>query len=104
MERQLDLSQKSAEQTRQRYAKGTTDFLRFLTTLLNHQTLQRNYLRAQRELVQYRISLYRALSGSWEMQRSNLKVSSRGRTATGAEAGRGADTVYLEGDSVNVIK
>lgn len=44
------------------------DFTRYLTTLLAHQRLQRTHLQAQRELVQFRIDLYRALGGAWELE------------------------------------
>jgi outer membrane protein TolC len=101
LEKQLDLSQKSTDQTRDRYAKGTMDFLRFLTTLLNHQTLQRTYLQAQQELVQFRINLYRSLSGSWQLQRSDMKMAARGRAAA---RGGASDAVHYEGDSENVTQ
>ena len=64
---QLDLSRQSTEQTRENYTRGTMDFTRYLTTLLGYQRLQRTYLQAQRELVEFRINLYRALGGSWEL-------------------------------------
>ena len=47
--------------------KGAMTFLRYLTTLLQHQELQRNVLRSELAMLEYRISLYRALSGGWEM-------------------------------------
>ncbi len=62
---QLELSGKSIDQTRDRYTKGTADFTRYLTTLLEHQRLQRAYLQARLDAVLFRISLYRALSGGW---------------------------------------
>ena len=65
--RQVELSRKSVDQTRDKYAKGAGDFLRFLTALQSHQRLQRTQLQARRELVQFRISLYRALGGSWAL-------------------------------------
>lgn len=66
---QVDLSRQSTEQTRQNYMKGAGEFLRFLTTLLGHQKLQRSHLGARRELIQHRISLYRALGGGWDLPR-----------------------------------
>ena len=65
---QVDLSRQSTEQTRENYMKGAGNFLRFLTTLLSHQRLQRTHLQARRELIQFRIDLYRALGGSWQMK------------------------------------
>lgn len=64
---QLALAQKSTEQTRDNYAKGAMDFTRYLTTLLAYQRLQRTHLQARRELVQFRIDLYRALAGDWPL-------------------------------------
>ena len=65
---QLELSQQSTDQVMKSYIKGTESFLRFLTTLLSHQQLQQTNLQAQRELIQYRIDLYKALGGSWPME------------------------------------
>jgi NodT family efflux transporter outer membrane factor (OMF) lipoprotein len=67
--RQIDLSQKATERTLDQYSKGGADFTRYLTTLLNYQRLQRTYVAAQRDLVLFRIDLYRALAGSWPLDR-----------------------------------
>ena len=67
--RQLDLSQKATDQTLENYTKGTTEFTRYLTTLLAHQRLQRSSLTARRDLVRLRIELYRALAGGWALPR-----------------------------------
>jgi outer membrane protein, multidrug efflux system len=64
---QLELSQKSTKQIQENYIGGAMTFTRYLTTLLSHQKLQRNYLQAQRNLLQYRLDLYRALAGSWSL-------------------------------------
>jgi len=68
LDRQIVLSNQSMEQTRERYIYGDMDFLRFLTTILNHQSLQRSRISAGRQLIAYRISLYRSLAGGWEME------------------------------------
>ena len=72
---QLRLSRLSTEQTRLGYIKGTTTYLRFLTTVLNHQQLQRTHLLASRELIQHRINLYRALGGGWNMTPPDTKTT-----------------------------
>lgn len=69
LQKQLELSQASADQTREKYICGAMDFLRVLTALLSYQNLERNYIRAQRELIEHRINLCRALAGSWTMNR-----------------------------------
>ncbi|HUS91596.1 MAG TPA: TolC family protein [Phycisphaerae bacterium] len=66
LSKQVELSGQSVERTRDQYTKGTTEFLRFLTTVLEDQRLQRTWLQAQRDLVLFRIDLYRALGGGWE--------------------------------------
>ncbi|MFO7897965.1 MAG: TolC family protein [Planctomycetota bacterium] len=68
--RQLDLSRRATERTLDSYIKGPLDFTRYLTTLLEHQRLQRTVLQARRRRVQYRIDLYRALAQSWAPERS----------------------------------
>jgi NodT family efflux transporter outer membrane factor (OMF) lipoprotein len=65
--RQLELARQAAEQNLDNYTKGTTDFTRYLTSLLTYQNLQRSSLRARRQLVGFRIDLYRALAGRWEL-------------------------------------
>lgn len=72
--RQLELSQQSLDRTRDSYTKGAMDFLRLLTSLLSHQNLQRNHLRARRELVRFRINLYRALGGGWQLRQPQDKA------------------------------
>ena len=69
LERQLDLASKSAAQTRDRYIKGAEDYLRVLTSLQSYQRLPRSVLAARRELIEFRIDLYRALGGGWELTR-----------------------------------
>jgi outer membrane protein TolC len=66
--RQRELSRQAAEQTRQRYIKGSEDFIRYLTTVLSYQRLQRTTLQARLDLVLYRIELYRALAGGWPLE------------------------------------
>ncbi|MDP6634722.1 MAG: TolC family protein [Phycisphaerae bacterium] len=52
--------------TRQRYANGdkAVDYLRILAALESHQRLERTILQARRELIDFRIGLYRALAGN----------------------------------------
>lgn len=72
VDQQLDLSRKVIDQTRDRYAKGAMDYLRVLAALQSHQRLQRARLQGRQELTQFRINLYRALGGSWDMQRARV--------------------------------
>jgi len=64
---QNSLLQSASGQIKDRYMHGSETFLRFLTTLLSYQDLQRSELQAQEQLIEYRISLYRALAGGWDI-------------------------------------
>jgi NodT family efflux transporter outer membrane factor (OMF) lipoprotein len=77
LRRQLTLSQAAMERLRERYRSGSGDFLRVLSAEISHQTLERNLLTAERQRLEYRIALYRALSGGLELQRPDLQTVSR---------------------------
>ena len=77
LDRQLALSAAVAEQTQRRYLTTGTDYLRALTALQSHQRHQRSRLQAERQLVEFRISLYRALGGGWEMHRPAALAAAR---------------------------
>jgi NodT family efflux transporter outer membrane factor (OMF) lipoprotein len=70
LDKQLKISDEVIVKTRQRYANGdrAVDYLRTLATLESHQRLERTALFARRELIDFRIALYRALAGSVEGQ------------------------------------
>ncbi len=68
LNKQLSFSEAVVEQTRQHYIHGEMDFFRFLGAVSSHQNLQRNQLQAERDLIEYRINLYRALAGSWNVK------------------------------------
>jgi len=63
LDRQLDLSSKTVANLRLRYLRGATDYLDVLDALLTGQSLQVDALTARRQLLDYRINLYRALAG-----------------------------------------
>ncbi len=69
IERQLRLSKATMRQLVRKYRNGTADFLHILDELRTLQTLQRQRLSAQFELVRHRINLYRALAGTWDLNR-----------------------------------
>ncbi|NOQ65442.1 MAG: efflux transporter outer membrane subunit [Methyloprofundus sp.] len=71
LDEQYTLSKLANEQIRLRYMYGSMDFLRLLTVQINLQSLDRNRLAARRQLIEYRISLYRALAGGWYIERSS---------------------------------
>lgn len=63
LSRQLEIAAQTIEQAGNRYRQGSEDYQRVLTSLLNHQSLQRQVLNNQRKLLENRTGLYRALSG-----------------------------------------
>lgn len=73
---QSSLLQTVSGQIKDRYMHGSETFLRFLTTLASYQELQRSELQAKEQLIEYRISLYRALAGGWDMDQQQ-KVGSQ---------------------------
>ncbi len=69
LKKQLNLARGATERVRDVYSTTGQDFLRYLTTLLGYQRLQRTTLTAERDLVLFRIDLYRALAGGWPLPR-----------------------------------
>jgi len=65
LDRQIDVASNTLREARKRYGQGLNDYLPVLTALATVQQLERDRLGAQRDLVLFRISLYRALGGSW---------------------------------------
>jgi NodT family efflux transporter outer membrane factor (OMF) lipoprotein len=60
---QVQLARQASSIIRLRYINGAIDFLRVLSALLSQQSLERNLLQAQVQLIEFRINLYRALAG-----------------------------------------
>lgn len=52
---------------RRSYSRGTVDFLNVLTATTSQQSLEQQLLTARRELIENRVTLYRALSGGLPM-------------------------------------
>lgn len=67
LDKQLALSQQAYQQIQLRYRYGGMDFLRVLSARLSVQTLERSQIRAERELIDFRIDLYKALAGGWSL-------------------------------------
>lgn len=63
LSRQLEIAAQTVGQAGNRYRQGLEDYQRVLSSLLNHQSLQRQLLKNHRKLLENRIGLYRALSG-----------------------------------------
>ena len=74
LEEQLSLAERAYEQLRVEYFNGLRDYLEILTALNQEQQLRQNLLTAKLNLLEYRISLYRALAGSFETEREVEEV------------------------------
>ncbi|PKN56276.1 MAG: RND transporter [Deltaproteobacteria bacterium HGW-Deltaproteobacteria-14] len=64
-QRQLELARQSLAEAQSRYANGLTDYLNVLTSLRTAQQSEQALLAAERQLLGYRVQLYRALGGAW---------------------------------------
>jgi len=64
-EEQLALAQKTLSEAQVRYANGLVDYLNVLTALRTVQQTEQSKLAAERQLLAYRVQLYRALGGAW---------------------------------------
>lgn len=63
IERQRELAEATYEQLRQQYLNGQVGYIDVLTALTDRQELERSLISARRQLLEYRIALYRALAG-----------------------------------------
>lgn len=69
---QRDLATQAYERLRHQYLQGQQDYLAVLDALLTVQSLECEQVTAQRQWIEYRIDLCRALAGSWDMNRPDL--------------------------------
>lgn len=76
----VDLARKTYQQLKIQYLNGVIDYLGVLDALTAEQELVRDRLAARLELLEFRISLYRALAGGFETARE----MERGANATEA--------------------
>jgi NodT family efflux transporter outer membrane factor (OMF) lipoprotein len=63
--RQLEIAEKTLAQALSRYRKGLSDYLAVLQALQSKQELERRLIEDRRQVLQYRIALYRALGGDF---------------------------------------
>jgi NodT family efflux transporter outer membrane factor (OMF) lipoprotein len=69
IKKQVEIARQSYEQLRVEYFNGMGGYLDVLTALDEVQRLQRSLLTANLQMLEYRISLYRSLAGSFDTQR-----------------------------------
>jgi outer membrane protein TolC len=80
VDQQLELSRQTIERITDSYLSGAVNYLDILQALVSQQSLERTQLQAQRELLQYRIDVCRALGSGWELTRpapTTLKEAQR---------------------------
>ncbi|MDP8235869.1 MAG: TolC family protein, partial [Candidatus Erginobacter occultus] len=65
LRRQLTAAENALGQARLRFRKGEIEYLDVLSSLNSTQSLERELLIAERDILRYRVALYRALAGSW---------------------------------------
>jgi outer membrane protein TolC len=73
LDRQLVISDGVLDRIRDQYIHGSIEYLDVLQALVTHQSLQQDVVRAERELVDFRVALYRALAGGWRLERPELE-------------------------------
>lgn len=69
LNKRLTISENTLGLTQNRYIYGQKEFLQYLTSLINHQLLQRTSVSAKYQLILYRIQLYKAIAGSLDIKR-----------------------------------
>ncbi len=79
LEKQLLLSKSVVKQTQYNYLHGADTYLRVLHATIRHQALERRRLQAERVLLEYRVSLFRALAGGWKLRRTRTKTRAKAR-------------------------
>ena len=82
LDKQLVLSRQVIGRVRDSYLYGAVDYLRVLDVLITDQNLERSRLTAQRELIDNRIALCRALAGGWTLERPVVQGNPAGRRIT----------------------
>jgi len=82
LDKQQVLSKQVIDRVRDSYLYGAVDYLRVLDVLLTDQNLERSRLTAQRELIDNRIALCRALAGGWILERRIAQGNTAGTRTT----------------------
>ena len=68
LEARLSLARETYEQIQLGYFNGASEFISVLSAQTELQGIERDLLRARRDLIEFRIALYRALSGGFDIE------------------------------------
>ena len=78
LEKEHSAASSALGEAERRYRNGATDYLNVLSALSGRQRLDRTLLAASQDLLEYRVSLYRALASGWaEVDLNSKKVTRR---------------------------
>ena len=77
LEKQAELARDTLREARMRYANGLSDYLPVLAALEALQTVERSQIVAERQLLSFRVQLYRALGGTWTLALEPEEESSK---------------------------
>ncbi len=80
----LELARKTSSLLKEKYLAGDVEYLRFLTSQLNVDELERQLVSLRLELIKNRIALYKAIAGPFELKGKDLFTPS-GNAKTTAE-------------------
>ena len=94
---QLEIANDVIERTEASYLNGQFDYLRVLDALTSRQSLERQCLEAQREWLEYRIQLCRALAGPIELARPPLETLSNNTYSADAQLAKPAGEMSKDG-------
>jgi outer membrane protein TolC len=67
LERQVQLARATLRAAGMRYANGLSDYLPVLAALESLHTVERSQIVAERQILSFRVQLYRALGGTWTL-------------------------------------
>jgi NodT family efflux transporter outer membrane factor (OMF) lipoprotein len=68
LDKQYALSQQATKQIRMQFMYGEIDLVQVFTRQVSEQSLARKKITAKRQLIEYRLKLYRALAGGWALK------------------------------------
>jgi NodT family efflux transporter outer membrane factor (OMF) lipoprotein len=83
LENQINIARSNLIETGNRYRQGLTDYLPVLAALQSLQLLERDILSGRRQLISFRILLYRSLGGSGLMAHASSVESAKSMISEG---------------------